>query len=269
MKSSSGTVWSNCVSDRGMKPCKLKRNFWLVSLERLLGELFRKWSKSTNKFKKLYKQKTWNHITGPWALCSSISQNCRWMSVILISYLKKMTGKAWYVFTYAAFLCAWLTLPFSFSNVDPWQHHASFPKPQSLLRPKLEKRRLLVAQILPQRLCTGLKLKGSLMKRKNSSTLRRISQIRPRTIGKTNTDLANQDISIVCTLVMNGINTTRLTTSMFSFFDIDDRCSRLLSTDNPPPKVVQGYKVRISHFVDDYRLNFVISVQYLLPRPHR
>lgn len=78
-------------------------------------------------------------------------------------------------------------------------------------RPKRQKHQATL--ILP-RPSIARKPKGSLMRRKNYSTSRRISLIPRVTTGKTNGVRVSPGTSIVYTRVMNGTSTTKHTTSM-------------------------------------------------------
>jgi hypothetical protein len=69
--------------------------------------------------------------------------------------------------------------------------------------------------------------------------------IRRRITGRTNTGLVSRDTSIVFIPAMSGTSTIRLIMSM-SCYLVLPILLHFVSTDNPPPKVVQGYKVCIA-----------------------
>lgn len=108
--------------------------------------------------------------------------------------------------------------------------------------------------ILRQKLYTGQRLKRIWMRKKSCSIWKKTLQIQQLITGRTNTDLENQGTSIAFILVTSGINIIKPITSAslgFSWY-----CSlTFFSTDNPPPKVVQGYKV--SHFLAQNRTTYV------------
>jgi hypothetical protein len=81
------------------------------------------------------------------------------------------------------------------------------------------------------------------MKKKNFSIKKPRSPSRPLILGKTSTDHGNRSISTEFKLVMNGTSTIKPITSMFRQFIHLSSHSPSISIDNPPPKVVQGYKV--------------------------
>lgn len=102
------------------------------------------------------------------------------------------------------------------------------------------------------------------MRRRKSSTWKRISRTRRATIGKTNTGHANLDTSTAFTLDTNGTSITR---HIMSKWCLMHYLSLILinyrSTDNPPPKVVQGYKVSATA-IDGVGALMLYIVQYLL-----
>jgi hypothetical protein len=137
----------------------------------------------------------------------------------------------------------------------------SYPKqPSRPLKSTIQK--LPVAPTSHPRLYIGKKLKEISMKKRSYSTSKRTSSILRHTIGKTNTDRGNRDTSIGYILGMSGISIIRLIMSMSfriccTFPGIFDANLSIISTDNPPPKVVQGYKVRfceVRHVLRTYVL---------------
>jgi len=96
-----------------------------------------------------------------------------------------------------------------------------------------------------QKLCTVQKPRKSWMRKKSFSILKRISHAQPATTGKTSIDLGNPVISTEFILGTSGINTTRPIMSMWTNCPGEFSVNIICSVDNPPPKVVQGYKFNI------------------------
>lgn len=120
-------------------------------------------------------------------------------------------------------------------------------KPFNPLQLSRSKSKPQAVPTLHRKLSIGRKQRKNSTKKKNYSTPRKISPPGQPTIGKISIGPGNRDTSIAFTLDMNGTSTTKPIMSKWAIEIIlySTMAHRLDSTDNPPPKVVQGYKVCI------------------------
>jgi hypothetical protein len=136
-----------------------------------------------------------------------------------------------------------LMLSISLSNVVQLQP-LDLCLSQHNLSKKSKIRKLPVVQTLLQRLCTELKQRKSWTKRRSSSISKRISSTQQPTTGKTSTGRGSQGISIVCIQATSGTSIIKpIMSAYLSLSRFSGPSELVISTDNPPPKVVQGYKV--------------------------
>lgn len=142
-----------------------------------------------------------------------------------------------------------LTLYRSCNNAAVLQVLGLFPR-LSKPRPSNKMSRHPATQILPKR-CTVRRPNASWTRKRSSSTSKKAFPDRLRTTGKTSIAQESPDTSTASTLGTNGTSTTRRTTSTFCsrYCDYWSTLTMLSSTDNPPPKVVQGYKVWFAYRV--------------------